>query len=136
MSSVSSLSQASSQGAPAASFRPAADAPRRTESSGAEQQVAAAAKAAAEKPRPVPSVHESAQISRQLVEEAAAKIQQFATSMNRDLDIRFDANSRSTTLVVTDPHSHEIIRQIPAPEVVELGRTIDYLSSLLISQKA
>ena len=58
MSSVSSLSQASSQGAPATSFRPAADAPRRTESSGAEQQVAAAAKAAAEKPRPVPSVHE------------------------------------------------------------------------------
>jgi len=136
MSSASSLSPASTQGGQAASFRPAADVPRRTESSGAEQQIAAAAKAAVEKPRPVPSVHESAQISRQTVEEAAAKIQQFATSMDRDLNIRFDANSKSTTLIVTDPKSNEVIRQIPAPEVVELGRTIDYLSSLLISQKA
>jgi flagellar protein FlaG len=71
-----------------------------------------------------------------MVEAAAAKIQQFATSMNRDLDIRFDANSKTTTVVVTDPRSHEVIRQIPAPEVVELGRTIDYLSSLLVNQKA
>lgn len=136
MTSVSSLSQASIQGVQAASPRPAADLPNRTESSRAEQQVVAATKAAVEKPRPVPSVHESAQISRQMVEAAAAKIQQFASSMDRDLNIRFDANSKSTTLIVTDTQSHEVIRQIPAPEVVELGRTIDYLSSLLISQKA
>ncbi|NCY07747.1 MAG: hypothetical protein EBX30_11210 [Betaproteobacteria bacterium] len=88
MTSVSSLSQASIQGVQAASPRPAADLPNRTESSRAEQQVVAATKA------------------------------------------------KSTTLVVTDTQSHEVIRQIPAPEVVELGRTIDYLSSLLISQKA
>jgi flagellar protein FlaG len=134
MSNVSSLSSAGSQNA-AALVRPAAEAPRRAES-GSNSQVVAAAQAAVEKPRPVPSVHESAQISRQMVEAAAAKIQQFATSMNRDLDIRFDANSKTTTVVVTDPRSHEVIRQIPAPEVVELGRTIDYLSSLLVNQKA
>jgi len=134
MSNVSSLSSAGSQSA-ATMIRPAAEAPRRAES-GDNSQVVAAAQAAAEKPRPVPSVHESAQISRQMVEAAAAKIQQFATSMNRDLDIRFDANSKTTTVVVTDPRSHEVIRQIPAPEVVELGRTIDYLSSLLVNQKA
>ena len=134
MSNVSSLSQASSQGVAASSFKTAAETPRRTESSGADQQIAAAVRAA-DKPRPVPSVHESAQISRERVEEAAAKIQQFATSLDRDLNIRFDANSRTTTLLVTDPKSNEVIRQIPAPEVVELGRTIDYLSSLLVSQK-
>jgi len=134
MSNVSSLSSASSQSA-AAMVRPTAEAPSRAES-GSNSQVVAAARAAAEKPRPVPSVHESAQISRQMVEAAAAKIQQFAISMNRDLDIRFDASSKTTTVVVTDPRSHEVIRQIPAPEVVELGRTIDYLSSLLVNQKA
>jgi len=134
MSNVSSLSSAGSQSA-AAMARPAAEAPRRAES-GDNSQVVAAARAATEKPRPVPSVQESAQISRQMVEAAAAKIQQFAISMNRDLDIRFDANSKTTTVVVTDPRSHEVIRQIPAPEVVELGRTIDYLSSLLVNQKA
>jgi uncharacterized FlaG/YvyC family protein len=56
--------------------------------------------------------------------------------MNRDLDIRFDTSNRSTVMIVTDPQSNEVVRQIPAPEVVELARTIDYLASLLVSQKA
>lgn len=134
MSNLSSLSTAGSQIATTAT-RLNAEAPRRAEV-GDSSQAVAAAKAAVEKPRPVPSVHESAQISKQTVEAAAEKLQQFASSMNRNLDIRFDANSKSTTVVVTDPRSHEVIRQIPAPEVVELGRTIDYLSSLLVSRKA
>ncbi|NCY07419.1 MAG: flagellar protein FlaG [Betaproteobacteria bacterium] len=83
-----------------------------------------------------PSVQESAKVTRESVEVAAEKIRSFASSMNRDLDIRFDNSSKSTIMVVTDPRSNEVVRQIPAPEVVELARTIDYLSSLLVSKKA
>ena len=83
-----------------------------------------------------PSVQESAQVTRESVEAAAEKIRAFATSMNRDLNIQFDSTSRKAVIRITDPQSNELVRQIPAPEAVELARTIDYLSSLMVSQKA
>jgi flagellar protein FlaG len=83
-----------------------------------------------------PSVHESARITKESVEVAGEKIRSFASSMNRNLDIRFDNVSHSTVMVVRDSQSNEVVRQIPAPEVVELARTIDYLASLLVNKKA
>ncbi|NDF99706.1 MAG: hypothetical protein EB101_12480, partial [Chitinophagia bacterium] len=35
-----------------------------------------------------------------------------------------------------DPQSSETVRQIPGEEALRLARTIDYLSSMLVSQKA
>jgi len=83
-----------------------------------------------------PSVQESASVTRESVVAAAEKIRAFATSMNRDLNIQFDADMGKAVIRITDPQSNEVVRQIPAPEAVELARTIDYLSSLMVSQKA
>jgi len=83
-----------------------------------------------------PTVQESAEITRESVKAAGEKIRSFASSMNRNLDIRFDNSSNSTVMVVRDSQSNEVVRQIPAPEVVELARTIDYLASLLVNRKA
>ncbi len=84
----------------------------------------------------VPSVHESAKVSRDAVQAAATKIQTFVSSMSRDLSIHVDSSSGKAVIQVVDPQSNETVRQIPGEEALRLARTIDYLSSLLVSQKA
>jgi flagellar protein FlaG len=84
----------------------------------------------------VPSVHESAKVSRDAVQAAAMKIQSFASSMSRDLNIHVDSSSGKAVIQVVDQQSNETVRQIPGEEALRLARTIDYLSSLLVSQKA
>jgi len=84
----------------------------------------------------VPSVHESAMVSRETVQAAASKIQSFVSSMSRDLSIHVDSSSGKAVIQVVDPQSKETVRQIPGEEALRLARTIDYLSSLLVSQKA
>lgn len=84
----------------------------------------------------VPSVHESAKVSREAVQAAASKIQTFVSSMSRDLSIHVDSSSGKAVIQVVDPQSNETVRQIPGEEALRLARTIDYLSSLLVSQKA
>jgi len=84
----------------------------------------------------VPSVHESAKVSKEAVQAAASKIQTFVSSMSRDLNIRVDSASGKAVIQVVDLQSNETVRQIPGEEALRLPRTIDYLSSLLVSQKA
>jgi len=84
----------------------------------------------------VPSVHESAKVSRDAVQAAATKIQTFVSSMSRDLSIHVDSSSGKAVIQVVDPQSNETVRQIPGEEALRLARTIDYLSSLLVNQKA
>lgn len=137
MSSISSVQAGNSAQTSALASRPpvaAAQAQQRQGPGGSAEVVAE--KISRSRSVAAPSVHESAAATRESVEAAAEKIRSFASSMNRDLDIRFDTSNRSTVMIVTDPQSNEVVRQIPAPEVVELARTIDYLSSLFVSQKA
>jgi len=61
----------------------------------------------------VPSVHESAKVSRETVQAAASKIQSFVSSMSRDLSIHVDSSSGKAVIQVVDPQSNETVRQIP-----------------------
>ena len=83
-----------------------------------------------------PSVQETAKVSRETVEAAANKIQSFVSSMSRDLNIFVDSSSGKAVIRVVDPQSSETVRQIPGEEALRLARTIDYLSSMLVNQKA
>ena len=137
MSNISSVqASSSSQASALASRPPVVSAPTQQRQGPGGSAEVVAEKISHSRSVAAPSVHESAAATRESVEAAAEKIRSFASSMNRDLDIRFDTSNRSTVMIVTDPQSNEIVRQIPAPEVVELARTIDYLASLLVSQKA
>jgi len=83
-----------------------------------------------------PSVHEVAKISRESVEAAAEKIQSFVSSMSRDLNIYVDSSSGRSVIRVVDPESAQLIRQIPPEESIRLAQTVDFLSSLLVHQRA
>jgi flagellar protein FlaG len=56
--------------------------------------------------------------------------------MNRDLNIDVDASSGRAIIRVVDPNSNETIRQIPGDEAIRLAKTIDFLASIFVNQKA
>lgn len=87
-------------------------------------------------PRNVPSVQEAATITRTRIEAAAEKIQSFANSMGRGLNFVVDASSGRPIIQVTDPSTNATIRQIPPEESLRIARIVDYLASLLVSQRA
>lgn len=83
-----------------------------------------------------PSVQETASVTRESIEAAAIKIQGFVSAMSRNLNISVDSASGKSVIRVVDPQSNEMVRQIPGEEALRLARTIDFLSSILVSQKA
>lgn len=83
-----------------------------------------------------PSVHDINQISRESVEAAAEKIQSFISSMKRDLNIHVDNSTGRSVIRVVDAESAQLIRQIPPEESIRLAQTVDFLSSLLVHQRA
>ncbi|MFM7254333.1 MAG: flagellar protein FlaG [Betaproteobacteria bacterium] len=87
-------------------------------------------------PRRVPSIHEAATIARVQVEAAAEKIQSFANSMGRGMNFVVDSSSGKAVIRVTDPSTNATIRQIPPEESLRIARIVDYLASLLVSQRA
>jgi flagellar protein FlaG len=87
-------------------------------------------------PRRVLSIQEAAVIVRAQIEAAAEKIQSFANSMGRGLNFVVDSSSGKAVIRVTDPSTNATIRQIPPEESLRLARMVDYLASLLVSQRA
>jgi len=136
MSSTQSVSMATQSAMPQVASRPPM--PVMTEAGSKKPAAAEVAgeMVAAARSSNVPSVHESAKVSRDAVQAAAMKIQSFASSMSRDLNIHVDSSSGKAVIQVVDQQSNETVRQIPGEEALRLARTIDYLSSLLVSQKA
>lgn len=83
-----------------------------------------------------PSVHDVSEISKESVEAAAEKIQSFISSMKRDLNIYVDNSTGRSVIRVVDAESSQLIRQIPPEESIRLAQTVDFLSSLLVHQRA
>lgn len=135
MSSAAAVAGATEGNVAAATLR------ARTSGEAVAQQGAARAEAASNKISVVrsasaPSVQEMASATRESVEAAAVKIQNFVSSMSRDLSISVDSGSGKAVIRVVDPRSNEMVRQIPGEEALRLARTIDFLSSMLVSQNA
>ena len=87
-------------------------------------------------PRNVPSVQEAASAVRAQVEAAAQKIQNFANSLGKGLNFVVDTSSGKAIIRVTDPSTNQTIRQIPPEETLRIAQVVDYLASLLVSQRA
>lgn len=53
-----------------------------------------------------------------------------------ELQFSVDQDSGRTIIKVTDPATNELIRQIPAEEVLRLNKELDRLQGLLLNRKA
>jgi flagellar protein FlaG len=74
--------------------------------------------------------------SLQPVEEAVSSIQQFAQSIQRNLDFDLDDSSGRVVVKVTDGLSGEVIRQIPTEDALRLAESLEEVRSLLFEAKA
>ncbi len=81
-------------------------------------------------------VEEALRPTREAVDQAAHRIEQFVQSVGRSMSFSVDASSGQRILRVVDSQSGEVIRQIPAEETLRVARAVEYMQSMLVNQRA
>ncbi len=77
---------------------------------------------------PAPSVEK--------LDEALKSINSALQLRSQDLEFSVDSESNRTIVTVTDRSTHEVIRQMPTKEALEIAKALDHLQNLLIKQTA
>ncbi len=85
---------------------------------------------------PVVEVRPSPEVSRESLEVAAKQIDSFVKTMGRSLSFSVDDSTGRAVLRVVDPETKEVIRQLPPEETLKIAKSLEYLSSVLVRQKA
>lgn len=74
--------------------------------------------------------------TREDLEEALKKVNEFVSNRNTDLQFSTDDETGLSIVKVIDRSSKEVIRQIPSEEMVQFAKVLDKLQGLLIRQQA
>jgi flagellar protein FlaG len=82
------------------------------------------------------NVAETAQAARIAIDRAAEQIQSFVQSMGRDLKFSVDGVTGHHVVVVTNPQTGEVVRQMPSPELLKIAQSLPQFHSGLVHQKA
>jgi flagellar protein FlaG len=86
----------------------------------------------AEQPKPAAPV---APPTAEAVKAAAAQIDSYLKSTNRELDFRVDSATGQMIVSVRDKETGDLIRQIPGEEVLRMARALKAGSAALIDLK-
>lgn len=70
------------------------------------------------------------------VQAAADRLNQALDSLNRDVAISVHEDSGKLIVEVTDPGTGEVVRQIPAEQVLEVEESIDKIVGLFVNDIA
>jgi len=81
-------------------------------------------------------VNEASQPTREVVAKAAAQLQEFVSSMGRNLSFSVDQSTGYNVVRVVNPDTGELIRQLPSEELLKISRDFQRLNNVLVSQKA
>jgi flagellar protein FlaG len=92
-------------------------------------------------PVPQDSATKTAKVERKQLVAAVEGIAEFLHKLDRKLEFRLDSDIDRTIVTVVDAETEEIVRQIPAQEVVEMARylaevTPDVVMGLLLNSQA
>jgi len=74
-------------------------------------------------------------LSREMVISAVDNLNNYVQAIRRELQFSVDENSGRTVIKVLDAETKELIRQIPAEEVISLSKTLGRKDSLIFSEK-
>lgn len=86
-------------------------------------------------PRAANAMQEPAPSAEQL-SQALKNINSVLQVRSQNLEFSFDSESARTIVTVTDTSTHEVIRQMPTKEAMEIAKALGHLQSLLIKQTA
>jgi flagellar protein FlaG len=81
-------------------------------------------------------INEAAQPTREVVAKAAAQLQEFVSSMGRNLNFSIDESTGYNVVRVVNPDTGELIRQLPSEELLKISRDFQRLNNVLVSQRA
>jgi len=81
-------------------------------------------------------INEAAQPTREVVAKAAAQLQEFVSSMGRNLNFSIDETTGYNIVRVVNPQTGELIRQLPSEELLKIARDFERLNNVLVSQRA
>ena len=94
---------------------------------------------------PKPVVQEAPRQSAQELSDATRDISEYIQSVSRSLNISVDGDLGTTVIQVVDAETEELVRQIPAEEILQIARFLsdqqasseqaDSVRGLLIDQK-
>lgn len=81
-------------------------------------------------------VDHSPQPTQQELRQAVNELQRKAQAFAPDLTFSVDRDTGRTVVKVTDARTQEVIRQIPADEVLKLAKELDRMQGLLFHKQA
>lgn len=67
---------------------------------------------------------------------AVDKLNQSMTASSQDLQFSVDEDSKKTVVKLIDRNTHEVLRQMPTKEALEIARSLDKAMGKLIDQHA
>ena len=70
------------------------------------------------------------------VKDAVKDIQDFVSTVTTDLRFTVDKETGRTIVSVVDSETKQVVRQIPAEEIMKIARNLDRVQGLLFSDKA
>ena len=81
-------------------------------------------------------INETSQPTKEVVAKAAADLQNFVSSMGRNLSFSVDETTGYNVVRVVNPSTGELVRQLPSQELLKISRDFQRLNNVLVSQKA
>ena len=70
-------------------------------------------------------------VQTQDIRQSADKVQQMLTKAAPNLTFAVDSDSGRTVIKIVDPATHEILRQIPAEEILRMDKNLDQMMQRL-----
>jgi flagellar protein FlaG len=67
---------------------------------------------------------------------AVEKLNQSMTASSQDLQFSVDEDSKKMVVKLIDRNTHEVLRQMPSKEALEIARSLDKAMGKLIDQRA
>jgi flagellar protein FlaG len=83
---------------------------------------------------PIPPVMATPPVAE--VKEAVSRLNAYVQTLRRDLQFRVDEDTDRVIVTVTDSETHEVIRQIPAEEVLAVAKSLETMQGVLMDTKA
>jgi flagellar protein FlaG len=74
--------------------------------------------------------------TRKELEAAVDKLNQSMTASSQDLQFSVDEDSKKTVVKLIDRTTHEVLRQMPTKEALEIAKSLDKAMGKLIDQSA
>lgn len=132
MSEITARSIASSAASSSQSNQPSGTTSGAVGKTNTDAAVIAAAASAEIRPS---NINQVMQPTRETVARAAEQMQQFVSTMGRNLNFSIDGETGYHIVRVTNPATGEVIRQLPSDEMLRLAHSLTQISAL-VNQKA